>query len=270
MTRLNVNPTRMVLGNLTKRLATSKRGHKLLKDKQDELMRRFIDAARQNRALRQEVETQLRQAFQAFSMASAATSPEMLNNAVASSEQRIRVSVTTTNVMSVRVPQFTFHRTGVEDSTGRADRSALYPYGYLQTTSELDRALERLNQSMDRLLELTQVEKSCQLMAEEIESTRRRVNALEYRTIPDLEETIHYIRMKLDENDRTTITRLLKVKDIISKADASSPKAQKEALGGPDADGAMRSLQRQAQARADRSRLTQLVQQHTKRGPEYL
>lgn len=220
MARLNVNPTRMVYANLKARLATSKRGHKLLKDKQDELMRRFIALARENRTLRAEVEEALKRSFQAFSMASAVMSPEMLENAVGSSKQQIEVEVTTTNVMSVRVPDFRFHRSGI-DGNGEG---SVYSYGFVQTSGELDEALSGLNEVMDRLLELTQIEKSCQLMAEEIESTRRRVNALEYRTIPDLEETIKYIRMKLDENDRATITRLLKVKDIISKDRAEQAK----------------------------------------------
>lgn len=203
----------MEYSNLKKRLQTSTRGHKLLKDKQDELMRRFISLAKKNKQLREEVESELMEAFRAFSMASAVMSPEMLENAVASSNQSVEVEVETKNVMSVRIPHFTFHREGAEE-TGDG---AMYPYGFVQTSADLDEALEQLNVTMDKLLELTEIEKSCQLMATEIESTRRRVNALEYRTIPDLKETIQYIRMKLDENDRATITRLLKVKDIISK-----------------------------------------------------
>ena len=214
MARLNVNPTRMVYASLKERLATSKRGHKLLKDKQDELMRRFIALAKKNRALREQVEERLSRSFASFAMAGAVMSPDMLKNALASSQQHIEVDVTTKNVMSVRIPEFRFEYS----ASGDGDTPNPYPYGYLQTTSELDEALSDLHEVMEELLELTQVEKSCQLMAEEIESTRRRVNALEYRTIPDLEETIRYIRMKLEENDRATITRLLKVKDIISKA----------------------------------------------------
>lgn len=213
MTRLNVSPTRMVYTTLKTRLATSRRGYKLLKDKQDELMRRFIALARKNRTLRSEVEEALAASFRSFSMASAVMRPEMLENALSASRQQMGVGVETKNVMSVRIPQFHFERRG-EDG----QEASIYPYGFLQTSAELDEALYGLNQVMDKLLELTQVEKSCQLMASEIESTRRRVNALEYRTIPDLEETIAYIRMKLDENDRATITRLLKVKDLISKA----------------------------------------------------
>lgn len=214
MTRLNVNPTRMVMTGLKDRLKTAKRGHKLLKDKQDELMRRFIALAKENRTLREEVEKELQEAFLAFSMASAVMSDPMLENALLSSKQRMGVDVHVENIMSVRIPAFTFVRSGVEEGK----EANIYPYGFAQTSVELDVALKKLNGVMDRLLELAKLEKSCQLMAKEIESTRRRVNALEYRTIPDLEETITYIRMKLEEEDRATITRLLKIKDLISQA----------------------------------------------------
>lgn len=214
MTRLNVNPTRMVMTGLKDRLKTAKRGHKLLKDKQDELMRRFIALAKENRTLREEVEKELQEAFRAFSMASAVMSDPMLENALLSSKQRMGVDVHVENIMSVRIPAFTFVRSGVEEGK----EANIYPYGFAQTSVELDVALKKLNGAMDRLLELAKLEKSCQLMAKEIESTRRRVNALEYRTIPDLEETITYIRMKLEEEDRATITRLLKIKDLISQA----------------------------------------------------
>lgn len=212
MARLNVNPTRMVLSELKGRLATSKRGHKLLKDKQDELMRRFIALAKENRRLREEVEEALSKSFQSFSMASAVMSPEMLESALLSAKQEIGVRIKTVNVMSVRIPEFHFERSGVEGKEASA-----HPYGYVQTSAELDVALEELSSVMEKLLELTRVEKGCQLMADEIEATRRRVNALEYRTIPDLEETIRYIRMKLEEEDRSTITRLLKIKDLITE-----------------------------------------------------
>lgn len=213
MARLNVNATRSVLADLKERLETSKSGHKLLKDKQDELMRRFINLARDNREIRSRVEDELKESFQAFSMASAVMSPEMLENALMSSKQTLLVDVEETNVMGVRIPDFTFHRSG-EDQDGEGTN---YPYGFAQTSAELDVALDGLNKVMDSLLELTEIEKGSQLMANEIESTRRRVNALEYRTIPDLEETIDYIEMKLEEEDRATISRLLKVKDLITQ-----------------------------------------------------
>ncbi|MDO5725163.1 MAG: V-type ATP synthase subunit D [Tissierellia bacterium] len=210
MARLNVTPTRIELSNLKIRLNTSKRGHKLLKDKQDELMRNFIELIRENQKLRIEVEKELQSVFTDFFMASAILNSKFMKAALAVPKETIMVDIKTENLMSVEVPVMKFNR-----STD--DESGLYSYGYAQTNADLDDAIKKLYEVMDSLLLLAQIEKKCQLMADEIEQTRRRVNALEYRTIPDLEETIKYIRMKLDENERATITRLMKVKDLISK-----------------------------------------------------
>ncbi len=203
MATLNVNPTRMELTKLKARLVTATRGHKLLKDKQDELMRRFIEMIRRNKTLRE--------VFKEFLVSSAIMSPEFLEEAVVLPKEEITVDIRKKNVMSVNVPVMNFVRKLAEDP------GSIYPYGYAQTSSELDDAISRLYAIMPQLLDLAEVEKSCQLMADEIEKTRRRVNALEYRTIPELKETIKFIRMKLDENERGTITRLMKVKDIIQK-----------------------------------------------------
>ena len=211
MATLNVNPTRMELTKLKARLVTASRGHKLLKDKQDELMRRFIEMIRRNKSLRENVEKELIEVFKEFLVSSAIMSPEFLEEAVAIPKEEITVDIRQKNVMSVNVPVMNFVRK-LQDDPG-----SIYPYGYAQTSSELDDAISRLYAIMPQLLELAEVEKSCQLMADEIEKTRRRVNALEYRTIPELKETIKFIRMKLDENERGTITRLMKVKDIIQK-----------------------------------------------------
>ena len=211
MAKLNVNPTRMELTTLKTRLKTSTRGHKLLKDKQDELMRRFIELIRKNKALRVEVEGELQGSFKEFLLASAVMSPEMLEEAVAIPKEVISVDIKKKNVMSVNVPVMSFIR------KLEGDEGSIYPYGFAQTSSELDDAISKLYGIMPKLLELAEVEKACQLMSDEIEKTRRRVNALEYRTIPDLQDTIRFIRMKLDESERSTITRLMKVKDIINK-----------------------------------------------------
>lgn len=210
MARLNVNPTRMEMSNLKARLATASRGHKLLKDKQDELMRRFIEMIRENKRLRTEVEEELQNAFKDFLLASAVMSQEMLEEAVSFPKENITVDIKKKNIMSVNVPVMDFIRK-------LQDEGSIYPYGFATTSSELDDAIKTIYEILPKLLELAEVEKACQLMANEIERTRRRVNALEYRTIPDLEETIRFIRMKLDENERATITRLMKVKDIINK-----------------------------------------------------
>ena len=210
MAKLNVNPTRMELSKLKKRLTTAARGHKLLKDKQDELMRQFINLVKYNNELRKSVEAELEGSFKDFVMASAVMSSEFLEEAVAYPKDSVSVEVGTKNIMSVNVPQMKFHRQ-LQDSEG-----SIYPYGFASTSSELDDAIGKLESILPKLLELAEVEKSTQLMADEIEKTRRRVNALEYMTIPQLEETIKFIRMKLDENERGALTRLMKVKDIIN------------------------------------------------------
>lgn len=214
MARLKVNPTRMQMTLLRGRLKTATRGHKLLKDKQDELMRRFIELIRENKQLRMDVEADLKDSFDDFLMTSAVMSPQMIKQALAMPKTKVSVEIQSKNIMSVNIPQmeFIYSDAGGEDSDG-----SIYPYGYAQTSAELDDAIEKLHQTMEKLLKLAALEKAGQLMADEIEKTRRRVNALEYRTIPDLQETIKYIRMKLDENERATITRLMKVKDIIAK-----------------------------------------------------
>ena len=208
MARLNVNPTRMELSKLKIRLKTAARGHKLLKDKQDELMRQFIEMVKQNKKLREKVEEKLQNSFKDFLLARGVMSDEMLENAVAYPKEEISLNVKTKNIMSVNVPEMTF----VKKNT---DESNIYPYGFAQTSADLDDAIAGLNDIMLELLELAQIEKACQLMADEVEKTRRRVNALEYMTIPQLKEAIRFIQMKLDENERASITRLMKVKSMM-------------------------------------------------------
>ena len=213
--RLNVNPTRMELSKLKKRLSTATRGHKLLKDKQDELVRQFIDLVKFNNKLRKEVEEELGSSLKDFVMARAGMSSEFLEEAISYPKDNIKVEVGRKNIMSVNVPMMDFKR------ELEGDEGSIYPYGFANTSAELDDAIGKLYSILPRLLELAEVEKSCQLMADEIEKTRRRVNALEYMTIPQLKETIRFIRMKLDENERGALTRLMKVKDMInSRAEA--------------------------------------------------
>ena len=211
MAILNVNPTRMELTKLKKRLVTSKRSHKLLKDKQDELMRQFINLIKYNNTLRKEVEAELEGALKDFVMARAVMSSEFLEEAIACPKEHITVEVGEKNVMSVPVPVMNFKR------ELEGDEGSIFPYGFANTSSELDDAISKLYSILPKLLKLAEVEKSGQLMADEIEKTRRRVNALEYMTIPQLEETIRYIRMKLDENERAATTRLMKVKSMINQ-----------------------------------------------------
>ncbi|MBQ2840511.1 MAG: V-type ATP synthase subunit D [Oscillospiraceae bacterium] len=208
MTTLNVNPTRMELKRLKTRLTTARRGHKLLKDKRDELMKRFLDIVRENLELRREVEEALVSANRGFAVASAVMSPEMFEQSLMCPTKSVELDVSYQNIMSVDVPKFSF---------SESDGHTIYPYGYAMTSGELDDAVDRLSDIMPRLLRLAEMEKSAQLLAQEIEKTRRRVNALEYVMIPQLSETIRMITMKLDENERGNLTRLMKVKDMMIK-----------------------------------------------------
>ncbi len=208
MPKSAVTPTRMVLNQLKGRLRTASRGHKLLKDKRDEEMRQFMDVVRRNRALREKVERGLTEAFAAMSMASAVMSPEMLEQSLLYANRTVELDVSYKNIMSVNVPVYDFRtRSG-------ADMNAL-PYGFAQTSGELDDALTQLYAVFEDMLELAEVEKTMQLLAEDIEKTRRRVNALEYVMIPELQENIRYITMKLAENESSTKVRLMKVKDMV-------------------------------------------------------
>lgn len=202
-----VNPTRMELTRLKGRLKTARRGHKLLKDKRDELMKQFMDVVRRNRALRAKVEQGLKEANATFTVAAALMGPEVLEEALSCPRRSVSLEVSTRNIMSVNVPVFTFQTDSGDD--------ALLPYGFDQTSGELDAALEKMQAVFADMLELAQVEKTMQLLAQDIEKTRRRVNALEYVMIPETEQNIRYITMKLDENERGNTTRLMKVKEMV-------------------------------------------------------
>ncbi len=210
MARLNVNPTRMVLTSLKKRSKVAVKGHKMLKDKRDELMKQFLELARENKRLREQVDAQLADVYSNFVIASAVMSSEVLNEALMFPKQGVSIEVGNKNVMSVDVPVFDF-------KTTTDDTSNIYPYGFANTSAELDNAIENLVSIFPELLRLAAVEKEVQLLAAEIEKTRRRVNALEYVMIPQFQETIKYIQMKLDENERGNQTRLMKVKDMMVK-----------------------------------------------------
>lgn len=210
MARLNVNPTRMVLTGLKKRLKTARRGHKLLKDKRDELMKKFLDIVRENKRLREEVEEKLMVVHSRFVMARAVMNSELVEEALMFPKVEVNLEAKTRNIMSVDVPVLEF-------TTESGTEGDIYPYGFANTTGELDEAIATLSDLTPELLKLAEMEKSAQLLADEIEKTRRRVNALEYVLIPNLEETIKYIVMKLDENERSNLTRLMKVKDMVLK-----------------------------------------------------
>ena len=215
MASSTIIPTRMVLKQLKGRLKTARRGHKLLKDKRDEMMRQFMEIVKRNKELRLSVEQGLTDAFAALQVASSIMSPEMLEQALLYPRQSVELDVSYKNIMSVNVPIYEYR-------TKSGDDGDIYPYGFAQTSGELDDALESLSKVFEDMLKLAEAEKTTQLLAEEIEKTRRRVNALEYVMIPDLQDTIRYIAMKLDENERSSRTRLMKVKDMIAERDAGN------------------------------------------------
>lgn len=212
MPKAQVNPTRMELTNTKRRLKTAVRGHKLMRDKRDEMVRRFMEVIRQNKELRLRMESELEGALKAFAMARAMMEPEALENAVLFPARRVEIETGLRNVMSVEVPRIQITRNeAIEDQL---------PYGYAMTSAQLDGAIETIADMLPLLLSLAEVEKTCDRLADEIEKTRRRVNALEYVMIPQMEETIRYITMKLDENERGTLTRLMKVKSMIQEREA--------------------------------------------------
>ena len=223
MPSTTINPTRMELTRLKGRLKTAQRGHKLLKDKRDELMKQFMDVVRENRALRRRVEEGLMQAHGSFTVAAALMSPEMLEQSLLYPKQSVELDMTFQNIMSVDVPKYHFRTTG-------QNPGEIYPYGFAQTSGELDAALEALGQVFRDMLELAEVEKTMQLLSQDIEKTRRRVNALEYVVIPEMQRNIRYITMKLDENERSNTIRLMKVKDMILKEAIEERRAETERM----------------------------------------
>ncbi len=219
MPNITVSPTRMELTRLKGKLRTAQRGHKLLKDKRDELMKQFLDTVREVRALRAEVEEELMTVHGAFTVASALMSSEALEQALVYPKQSVELTMTFQNIMSVNVPVYDFQ-------TQTRSESDIYPYGFAATSGELDTAVDALGKVFRKMLKLAEIEKSAQLMAEEIEKTRRRVNALEYVKIPEMQANIKYITMKLDENERANTIRLMKVKDMILKESLEEKRAE--------------------------------------------
>ncbi|MEW6228699.1 MAG: V-type ATP synthase subunit D [Bacillota bacterium] len=208
---VKVSPTRMQLLRLKKRLRMAERGHKLLKDKRDELMKKFLELIRQERDLRDQVEAALEEIVPAFLQAKAAMSREAMEEAFMVPKVSCGVEVSTKTVMNVKVPEFTWLGGDLKD---------VFSYGFHGTSAALDDAVAGLAKVLPRMAELAEVEKSIELLADEIEKTRRRVNALEYVLIPNLKNTARYITMKLDEMERGNLTRLMKVKDMVRAKEA--------------------------------------------------
>ncbi|MCK5020197.1 MAG: V-type ATP synthase subunit D [Candidatus Peribacteraceae bacterium] len=208
MALLNINPTRMALMDLKRRTSSATRGHKLLKDKQDGLMQQFLAIIKQAKELRLTVEQQLGDAFKKFLLASSWMSDAELENALSSPQAEISLDVKTKNVMSVRIPEFTLHKEG-----------EIRTYGYHGTNALLDEAIDAFDRLFEVLISLAQIEKQSESLATELETTRRRVNALEHKMIPDLLETVKYITMKLDETERAGIIATMMIKASLEEAE---------------------------------------------------
>ena len=205
MAVMNVNPTRMEMKRLQGRLKTATRGHKLLRDKTDEMIRRFITLAEENRRLRKETESELAKALADFTVAKSQTDARIVEEAILMPGRKVTLACSKRKVMGIDVPSIQ-----IEDNKGD-----MYPYSFLSVTAQLDDSLRGLNAVLYKLIQLAETEKACNMLADEIEKNRRRVNALEYVLIPQTEETIRYITMKLDENERSATVRLMKVKSMI-------------------------------------------------------
>ncbi len=203
---MNVNPTRMEMKRLQQRLKTASRGHKLLKDKTDEMIRRFIAVAEENKRLREETEKELASALVSFAQARANTDSRVVEEAILMPSRALKITTSSRKIMGINVPSIE-----VEDNGGE-----LYPYSFLTVTEQLDNAVRGLNAVVIKLIKLAETEKACNMLAEEIEKNKRRVNALENIMIPQLTETIKYIKMKLDESERSATVRLMKVKDMLN------------------------------------------------------
>lgn len=210
MERLNVNPNRMELSNLKEKLTTAEQGHDLLKGKQDELVHQFIDLLYKSRKKRRSLEKQFQDLYNDFALVGAIISPEALEEALMAPSTSLGIHVREKTIMGVSVPEF--------QVASKEEKVLEYPYGFASTSSELDTSLEKCSDMMEDIIELAQMEKSCDLLADEIEKVRRRVNALEFMTIPQLHESIRYIQMKLDENERGNLVRLIKVKNKLKAA----------------------------------------------------
>ena len=224
----NVNPTRMELKKMKIRYANARRGHKLLKDKRDGLMKQFLETVRQNKELRERVEAALSGVYDSLAIAGAVSGPRVLEESLMLPKKQGKLDVRYRNVMSVTVPEFELEVIG-------KDAQDSYNYGLAFTSGELDASLAQMSSVMEDMIALAESEKTVQLLAQEIEKTRRRVNALEYIMIPKYLATIKSIKMKLDENDRGNTTRLMKVKDMMLKAQRDAGKQDEDEDEAEDA-----------------------------------
>lgn len=201
---LNVNPTRMELLSLKKRVALAVRGHRLLSEKRDEISRQLVQIARDLKSLRRRIEEELLETTRRFMMARATMEPEHITAALEVPTKKFSLAISFASIMSVKVPEL-----------AKQIEGDIVCYGFGTTSGEMDIALRALERAFDSLIELAEKEKQCQLLADELQSTRRRVNVLEHVVIPETQETIKYINSKLGEAERDNISRLMKITDII-------------------------------------------------------
>ena len=224
MAVLNVSPTRMELGKIKNRLMVAVKGHRLLKDKRDELMRQFLELIRETKELRRRVEETLLEVNHGFALASSVMQREALVSALMMPKQSVSLEIASKSVMGVDVPVFS-----VQQKT--KNKGDALSYGYAFTSGDLDAAILTLSDILPDLLKLAEQEKRLQMLAAEIEKTRRRVNALEYIMIPNYQDTVKYIVMKLDENERGNLTRLMKVKDMMVEKQIEARRKRAQTLG---------------------------------------
>ncbi len=230
MAKMRVNPNRMELMRLRGQLNVAKRGHKLLKDKRDELMRQFLAIVKRNQVLRQEVEDLLKVYNQEMVLARAVMAEEVIETALYSGQNNFTINLSESNMMSVRIPSYQIYEDDADEQKMQAKEKTTLPYGLSSVSGELDQAILALKKAIPAMIELASIEKTTQLLAGEIAKTRRRVNSLEHRMIPDLEETIYSITMKMEENERANTTRLMKVKDLILEKEILDRRRRNEKL----------------------------------------
>ena len=204
MARLNVNPTRIQLKTLKSRLATATRGHKLLKDKLDEMIRNYSILIKQNYYLRIKYENEIRNLLKNFCLSKCYMSSAEVSSLFAVSSMNLNLNIGSHSIMNVMVPEISLSKIN----------EVKLPYSKIETNSLMDNLVNQTGELMPKIVELSKIEKTCQILQYQIEYTKRQVNSLENLTIPQLKETIKYIQMKIEENERASRIRQLKVKSI--------------------------------------------------------
>jgi V/A-type H+-transporting ATPase subunit D len=206
---LKVSPTRVALLRLKKELKVAQKGHKLLKDKRDGLVKKFMAVIFETKALRESVENRLGSAFDSYTRATSMTSAAILNTALMVPNVKVDLEVKIQSVMSVKIPEFQIEKEG-----------SPFAYGLMETTGDLDNAMVKFDEVFQDILRLAELEKTAENLAEEIEKTRRRVSALENVRIPNLKDTIKFITMQLDERGRDAVVSTMRVKAMIMEKEA--------------------------------------------------